>query len=103
MYFTIICTISLQKQEPTFSESSEEMDSTENVNDKESDDEIEETDESDEDMADDQNDPDWSLMEENGHENPCDDDKEKDDEANPYIRCGWYQGFLGTKVGGKKC
>ena len=88
MYFTIICTISLQKQEPTFSESSEEMDSTENVNDKESDDEIEETDESDEDMADDQNDPDWSLMEENGHENPCDDDKEKDDEANPYIRCG---------------
>ena len=70
MYFTIICAISLQKQEPTFSESSEEMDSTENVNDKESDDEIEETDESDEDMADDQNDPDWSLMEENGHENP---------------------------------
>ena len=65
MYFTIIYAISSQKQEPTFSESSEEMDSTENVNDKESDDEIEETDESDEDMADDQNDPDghpWRKM-----------------------------------------
>ena len=92
--------MSLQQQVSIISESSrEEMDLTENGSEKLSDNEIENMEERDEDLLGDKDDPDWSVMEENGEEYPSDDDEENDNETNSYVRCVRCQSFLGTVVG----
>ena len=105
----------MQKEKATDSESCEEnemeIEENENWSDsgemdsmEESDGEKEETEGSgmDDDKTD-KGDPDWSaVLEEEGQENSCGDDEEKD-ETNTYIRCVRYSIFYmtGLRTGGK--